>query len=152
MEITVATRRISAKRLFRLVREVMPPGVPEDARISFKSSRNRRVRWRSAISGVHGIAYIAFHEATVWVPHTDGISRFRKDRGYLGVTTNNAEEALLFVTAHEMKHLTQDWSEMPAMFYTDQRERKHRQHRRERSADDWAQACLTAYRRGDLSF
>lgn len=141
MEIVVKTRRYSPKRLLRLVREVMPAGVPENAVLTFLSARFRV----GAVSytGGRGLTMRAYSTAKVWVPFADipevyGWGPRAAARGYFRIEIRTRDEAVLLIAAHELKHLTQrDRPSSPSL---------------ETEADDWAQACLAAYRRGEIVF
>jgi hypothetical protein len=141
------TTSIPTEEIREIVRAVCPSGVHGfDVRVSNRSGRGASGRAYTKGSGYHDRA-CPF--VVVRVAQTDALARVvttgRKGKGYLyGHCYGSRLEALVFVLAHELRHLWQ------AKVKSGRRVWGARGQFSERDADAYALSCLRRYRRGEL--
>jgi len=139
------TTDIPNERVRAIIRAVRPPGL---ARFEVKLQNTaRHARGRAYWAGA-GFRRAGAQLITLKLARTEGAARWAtwkaKGRGYLPVQIGSREEALLFVLAHELRHLWQ------ARVPSGRRVWGARGQFSERDADAFALQALRRYRRGEL--
>jgi hypothetical protein len=126
-----------------IIRAVRPTGVANfDVRVSNTKGRGCAGRAYTNGSGYHATADPF---VVVRIAKTDALARtiMRGGNGYLPSTWGNRIEALLFVLAHELRHMWQATHTRGKVWGS-------RGRYSERDADAYALRMLRAYRRGEL--
>lgn len=141
---------ISSDTIRAIIAAVRPPGIANfDVRVSNLGGRGCRGRAYSNGSGYHDRACPFI---IVSVAKTDALARSiikagvgaRKGKGYLSAEWGSRMEAMVFVLAHELRHLWQ------AKVKKGRRVWGARGQFSERDADAYALQMLRRFRRGEL--
>lgn len=136
-----------------LIAAVRPPGISGfDVRISNYNGRGGRGRAYSRGSGYHDRANPF---VVVSIPRTDRDARYIRKafKGYLRVVTGNRMEALVYILAHELRHLWQAAGPLDGWRCRARRGMVYGSRGRfsERDADAYGLQMLRRFRRGELN-